>query len=84
MSGAIPLLPHASWRGQAQLYSCRIKQYFRRAKIKKKRLECLNISFKTIDGARPALFHIICYLGCSVVICVVLCIVCVSMCTATG
>jgi hypothetical protein len=29
------------------------------------------------DGARPALFHIICYLGCSVVICVVLCIVCV-------
>jgi hypothetical protein len=29
------------------------------------------------DGARPALFHIICYLGCSVVICVVVCIVCV-------
>jgi hypothetical protein len=29
------------------------------------------------DGARPALFHIICYLGCSVVIFVVLCIVCV-------
>jgi hypothetical protein len=29
------------------------------------------------DGARPALFHVICYLGCSVVICVVLCIVCV-------
>jgi hypothetical protein len=28
------------------------------------------------DGARPALFHIICYLGFSVVICVVLCIVC--------
>jgi hypothetical protein len=27
------------------------------------------------DGARPALFHIICYLGCSVVSCVVLCIV---------
>jgi hypothetical protein len=29
------------------------------------------------DGTRPALFHIICYLGCSVIICVVLCIVCV-------
>jgi hypothetical protein len=29
------------------------------------------------DGARPAPFHVICYLGCSVVICVVLCIVCV-------
>ena len=28
-------------------------------------------------GARPALFHISCYLCCSVVICVVLCIVCV-------
>jgi hypothetical protein len=29
------------------------------------------------DGARPALFHIICYLCCSVASCVVLCIVCV-------
>ena len=36
------------------------------------------------DGARPALFHVSCYLCCSVVICVVLCTVCVSVCTATG
>jgi len=29
------------------------------------------------DGARPTLFHINCYLCCSVVICVVLCFFCV-------
>jgi len=36
------------------------------------------------DGTRPALFHISCYLCCSVAICVVLRIVRVQMCTATG
>jgi hypothetical protein len=37
-----------------------------------------NARVKTLkDGARSALIHISCYLGCPVVICVVLCIVCV-------
>ena len=42
------------------------------------------ISYHIDSQSLVVIFHISCYLCCSVVICVFLCIVCVYMCTATG